>query len=168
MQIMMRPTIAIAMGDPAGISAELTARLLALHDVAARARLVVIGDHRVLDDGARVATVRLELKTIPLCGFLETTGRRGFHRSRLCRSVIDRAKHRYGRKRQICDRGVTLLGGFDFPICTPAERPTTSPEKESQGSEPYARPSCLRRKRRMLDNSAEYAARQPHLLRLAT
>jgi hypothetical protein len=123
MQIMMRPTIAIAMGDPAGISAELTARLLALHDVAARARLVVIGDHRVLDDGARVATVRLELKTIPLCGFLETTGRRGFHRSRLCRSVIDRAKHRYGRKRQICDRGVTLLGGFDFPMCTPAERP---------------------------------------------
>jgi 4-hydroxythreonine-4-phosphate dehydrogenase len=64
MQIMMRPTIAIAMGDPAGISAELTARLLALHDVAARARLVVIGDHRVLDDGARVATVRLELKNV--------------------------------------------------------------------------------------------------------
>jgi len=30
MQIMMRPTIALAMGDPAGISPELTARLLAL------------------------------------------------------------------------------------------------------------------------------------------
>jgi 4-hydroxythreonine-4-phosphate dehydrogenase len=36
------------MGDPAGISPELTARLLALDDVAANARLVVIGDHRVL------------------------------------------------------------------------------------------------------------------------
>jgi 4-hydroxythreonine-4-phosphate dehydrogenase len=35
MQIMMRPTIALAMGDPAGISPELTARLLALDDVAA-------------------------------------------------------------------------------------------------------------------------------------
>ena len=64
MQIMMRPTIALAMGDPAGISPELTARLLALDDVAARARLVVIGDRRVLDDGARVATVRLDLKNV--------------------------------------------------------------------------------------------------------
>jgi 4-hydroxythreonine-4-phosphate dehydrogenase len=64
MQIMMRPTIALAMGEPAGISPELTARLLALDDIAARARLVVIGDRRVLDDGARVATVRLDLKNV--------------------------------------------------------------------------------------------------------
>ena len=61
---MMRPTIALAMGDPAGISPELTARLLALDDVAARARLVVIGDRRVLDDGARIAAVRLDLKNV--------------------------------------------------------------------------------------------------------
>jgi 4-hydroxythreonine-4-phosphate dehydrogenase len=60
----MRPTIALAMGDPAGISPELTARLLALHDVAARARLIVIGDRRVLDEGARVAAVRLDLKNV--------------------------------------------------------------------------------------------------------
>jgi 4-hydroxythreonine-4-phosphate dehydrogenase len=52
------------MGDPAGISPELTARLLALDDVAAKARLVVIGDRRVLDDGARVAVVRLDLKNV--------------------------------------------------------------------------------------------------------
>jgi 4-hydroxythreonine-4-phosphate dehydrogenase len=50
--------------DPAGISPELTARLLALDDVAAKARLVVIGDRRVLDDGARVAAVRLDLKNV--------------------------------------------------------------------------------------------------------
>jgi 4-hydroxythreonine-4-phosphate dehydrogenase len=52
------------MGDPAGISPELTARLLALDDVAANARLVVIGDRRVLDDGAKVAAVRLDLKNL--------------------------------------------------------------------------------------------------------
>lgn len=61
----MRPTIALAMGDPAGISPELTAKLLALDDVAAKARLVVIGDRRVLDDGARVAAVELDLKNVP-------------------------------------------------------------------------------------------------------
>jgi 4-hydroxythreonine-4-phosphate dehydrogenase len=50
----MRPTITLAMGDPAGISPELTAKLLALDDVAAKARLVVIGDRRVLDEGEKV------------------------------------------------------------------------------------------------------------------
>jgi 4-hydroxythreonine-4-phosphate dehydrogenase len=60
----MKPTIALAMGDPAGISPELTAKLLALDDVAARARLVVIGDRRVLDEGAEVAAVRLDLETV--------------------------------------------------------------------------------------------------------
>lgn len=57
----MRPIIALAMGDPAGISPELTARLLALDEVVDRARLVVIGDRRVLDDGARVARVKLDV-----------------------------------------------------------------------------------------------------------
>jgi 4-hydroxythreonine-4-phosphate dehydrogenase len=49
------------MGDPAGISAELTARLLALDEIVSNARIVVIGDRRVLDDGARVAGVKLDL-----------------------------------------------------------------------------------------------------------
>lgn len=57
----MRPIIALAMGDPAGISPELTAKLLALDDVVSKARIVVIGDRRVLDDGARVAAVQLDL-----------------------------------------------------------------------------------------------------------
>ncbi|MEH2483221.1 4-hydroxythreonine-4-phosphate dehydrogenase [Nitrobacteraceae bacterium AZCC 2146] len=59
-----RPNIALAMGDPAGISPELTARLLALDDVTAKVRLVVIGDRRVLDDGARIAAVELDIKVI--------------------------------------------------------------------------------------------------------
>jgi 4-hydroxythreonine-4-phosphate dehydrogenase len=60
----MRPIIAFAMGDPAGISPELTARLLALNEVTSKARLVVIGDRRVLNDGAHVAAVQLDLKTV--------------------------------------------------------------------------------------------------------
>jgi 4-hydroxythreonine-4-phosphate dehydrogenase len=59
-----RPIIALAMGDPAGISPELTARLLGLDDVRAKARLIVIGDRRVLDDGARVAGVDLEISDV--------------------------------------------------------------------------------------------------------
>jgi len=57
----MRPVIALAMGDPAGISPELTAKLLALDEVIDKARIVVIGDRRVLDDGARIAAVKLDL-----------------------------------------------------------------------------------------------------------
>jgi 4-hydroxythreonine-4-phosphate dehydrogenase len=59
-----KPTLALAMGDPAGISPELTARLLALDEVRSQARLVVIGDCRVLDQGARVSGVDLDLETV--------------------------------------------------------------------------------------------------------
>ena len=50
-----RPVIALAMGDPCGISPELTAKVLALDEVRKAARVVVIGDRRVFDQGARVA-----------------------------------------------------------------------------------------------------------------
>ncbi|MGY8664290.1 4-hydroxythreonine-4-phosphate dehydrogenase PdxA [Bradyrhizobium sp. UFLA05-109] len=59
-----KPLIALAMGDPAGISPELTARLVALDDLRARARLVVIGDRRIFGEGARVAGVTPELRTV--------------------------------------------------------------------------------------------------------
>src|SRR5258705_10478205 len=52
------------MGDPAGISPELTARLLGLDDVRQQARLIVIGDRRVLEQGARVAAVDPDVETI--------------------------------------------------------------------------------------------------------
>ncbi|CEJ14993.1 4-hydroxythreonine-4-phosphate dehydrogenase 2 [bacterium YEK0313] len=51
------PTIAIAMGDPAGIGAELLAALLAAPDLRNAARFVVFGDKRILDAGAEVAGV---------------------------------------------------------------------------------------------------------------
>jgi 4-hydroxy-L-threonine phosphate dehydrogenase PdxA len=58
------PTIALAMGDPAGISPELTAKLIALDEIAAAARLVVFGDRRILAEGARIAKVKLDLPSI--------------------------------------------------------------------------------------------------------
>ena len=50
-----KPIIALAMGDPAGISPELTAKVVALDDARRAARIVVIGDRRVYDEGAKVA-----------------------------------------------------------------------------------------------------------------
>ncbi len=59
-----RPVIALAMGDPAGISPELTAKAVALDDVRAKARLIVVGDRRVFDEGARIAGRKPEVKTV--------------------------------------------------------------------------------------------------------
>jgi 4-hydroxythreonine-4-phosphate dehydrogenase len=58
-----RPLIALAIGDPAGISPELTARVVADADIRAAADLLVIGDARVLADGAAVAGVGLDVDT---------------------------------------------------------------------------------------------------------
>jgi 4-hydroxythreonine-4-phosphate dehydrogenase len=59
-----KPLIALAMGDPAGISPELTARLVASDKVRERANLLVIGDRRIFDAGARIAGIRPDIKTI--------------------------------------------------------------------------------------------------------
>ncbi|WGF89947.1 4-hydroxythreonine-4-phosphate dehydrogenase PdxA [Marinivivus vitaminiproducens] len=59
-----KPLIALAMGDPAGISPELTARGVMDTDVRAAARLIVIGDARILDEGARVAGLALDTQTV--------------------------------------------------------------------------------------------------------
>lgn len=59
-----RPTIALAMGDPAGISPELTAKALASPAIRDLARFIVIGDARVLAMGARDAKVTLDVATI--------------------------------------------------------------------------------------------------------
>ena len=59
-----KPLVALAMGDPAGISPELTAKLTVQDDIRASCRLVVIGDRRVFDEGARIAGVKPELTTV--------------------------------------------------------------------------------------------------------
>jgi 4-hydroxythreonine-4-phosphate dehydrogenase len=57
------PRVAIAMGDPAGISPELLAKLLSQHDLLALAAVTVIGDRRVLALGEKVAGLSLDIET---------------------------------------------------------------------------------------------------------
>ncbi|KQS88102.1 MULTISPECIES: 4-hydroxythreonine-4-phosphate dehydrogenase PdxA [unclassified Rhizobium] len=64
-----RPVIALAMGDPAGISPELTARLLSLSDIRDAAHIVAIGDRRILDEGAACAGLTLDLASASLENF---------------------------------------------------------------------------------------------------
>ncbi len=59
----IRPVLALAMGDPCGISAELTAKLMADPEVKAAADLIVIGDARVLAEGAAIAKLRIDAAT---------------------------------------------------------------------------------------------------------
>ncbi|MEI4482508.1 MULTISPECIES: 4-hydroxythreonine-4-phosphate dehydrogenase PdxA [unclassified Phyllobacterium] len=59
-----RPLIALAMGDPAGISPELAARLIVSPRTAAAARLVIIGDRRILERGAKAAGLTLDIDTV--------------------------------------------------------------------------------------------------------
>jgi 4-hydroxythreonine-4-phosphate dehydrogenase len=54
-----RPCIALAMGDPAGIGSELAAQLLADRELTTIAKLIVIGDARVLERGAASAGARI-------------------------------------------------------------------------------------------------------------
>jgi 4-hydroxythreonine-4-phosphate dehydrogenase len=59
-----RPTIAFAMGDPAGISPELAAKLLALDEIRSAARVIVFGDLRILKGGAAVAGVPVDVEVV--------------------------------------------------------------------------------------------------------
>ena len=56
---MKKPLIALAMGDPAGISPELTAKVVGLKEVRDAVRVVVVGDRRIFDHGARVAGIEI-------------------------------------------------------------------------------------------------------------
>jgi 4-hydroxythreonine-4-phosphate dehydrogenase len=58
------PRVVIAMGDPAGISPELLAKLLNQKDLLALAAVTVIGDRRVLALGEQAAGVSLDIETV--------------------------------------------------------------------------------------------------------
>ena len=62
------PRVAIAMGDPAGISPELMAKLLSQHDLLALAAITVIGDRRVLALGEKAAGLALDIETVDAAG----------------------------------------------------------------------------------------------------
>ena len=107
-----KPTVALAMGDPAGISPELTAKLLALDDVREAARLVVIGDRRVLEDGARIANVTLDVDVVAADAALpETSSRPRVRRSGPPRSQDDRAGAGCARRRRLCQGELPLGPG---------------------------------------------------------
>src|SRR5690348_12525589 len=59
-----KPILALAIGDPAGIGPELAAKLVADAEVRAAADLVVVGDFRVLRQGADVAGVTADFPVI--------------------------------------------------------------------------------------------------------
>jgi 4-hydroxythreonine-4-phosphate dehydrogenase len=59
-----RPRLSCAMGDPAGVSPELAAKVLALEEVRAAADIVLFGDRRILDRGAEVAGVALDIDVV--------------------------------------------------------------------------------------------------------
>ena len=61
---MTKPTIGLLLGDPTGIGPEIVAKLLASTDVCQPANLVLIGDRRLLQMGARVADVELDIPVI--------------------------------------------------------------------------------------------------------
>jgi 4-hydroxythreonine-4-phosphate dehydrogenase len=59
-----RPVVAIAIGDPAGIGPELAAKLAADAAVRSAANLIVVGDRRVLEWGAKIAGIALDVETV--------------------------------------------------------------------------------------------------------
>jgi 4-hydroxythreonine-4-phosphate dehydrogenase len=66
----LQPTLALALGDGAGISAELAAKVLADPEVHAAAKIVVIGDRRMVEDGA----VQARLESTPADGLFVDLG----------------------------------------------------------------------------------------------
>jgi 4-hydroxythreonine-4-phosphate dehydrogenase len=59
-----KPVLALAMGDPAGISSELAARLLADHEVRRAAEFIVYGDRRMLALGEQQSGNRVEIDVV--------------------------------------------------------------------------------------------------------
>jgi 4-phospho-D-threonate 3-dehydrogenase / 4-phospho-D-erythronate 3-dehydrogenase len=65
------PTLAITMGDPAGIGPEIIVKALADSDVARMAHWIVVGDVRILDMAARLAGTgshEIEVRSVPALG----------------------------------------------------------------------------------------------------
>lgn len=63
-----RPTVALTLGDPAGIGPELIAKLVARDELMRQAHVVVAGDRWVWEDGQRVAGTRTALHEVASIG----------------------------------------------------------------------------------------------------
>ncbi|MGK3143205.1 4-hydroxythreonine-4-phosphate dehydrogenase PdxA [Pantoea sp. C2G6] len=60
----MKPLIAIPMGDAAGIGPEITVKTLASEEAQQYARMVVVGNKRVLENACEFSGIRLKIETI--------------------------------------------------------------------------------------------------------
>ncbi|WP_271272671.1 hypothetical protein [Aliamphritea hakodatensis] len=61
---MNKPTVALTLGDPAGIGAELIAKLLDIPGMTDHANIVVIGDQWLWEQGQRIAGVGVSTRQI--------------------------------------------------------------------------------------------------------
>lgn len=68
------PVVAVTLGDPAGIGAELIAKLLAKPDASVLANIVLVGDRWLWDEGQRIAG--LAVATDAVASFAEVRQRR--------------------------------------------------------------------------------------------
>lgn len=59
-----KPTVALTLGEPAGIGPELIAKLLARPDLTDRAQVVLVGDAWLWEDGQAIAGVSIATRTI--------------------------------------------------------------------------------------------------------
>ena len=64
MNTSQKPTVAITLGDPAGIGPELIAKLLARRDLVDRANVVLVGDAWVWEQGQAIAGVRTATRSV--------------------------------------------------------------------------------------------------------
>ncbi|HET6219395.1 MAG TPA: hypothetical protein VFE27_20400, partial [Acidobacteriaceae bacterium] len=59
-----KPTVALTLGDPAGIGPELIAKLLARRDVVEQANVVLVADAWLWEEGQAIAGVKLSTRTV--------------------------------------------------------------------------------------------------------
>jgi 4-hydroxythreonine-4-phosphate dehydrogenase len=64
LNISPKPTVALTLGDPAGIGPELVAKLLARRDIIERARVVLVGDAWLWEEGQAIAGVNIATRTL--------------------------------------------------------------------------------------------------------
>jgi 4-hydroxythreonine-4-phosphate dehydrogenase len=62
--MLAKPTVAVTLGDPAGIGPELMAKLLARGDVIERAKVVLVADAWLWEEGQAIAGVTVPTRTI--------------------------------------------------------------------------------------------------------
>ncbi len=60
----MKPIIAIPMGDPAGIGPEIVVKALANEEVQSKARCIVVGDQRILQNALKFTGIKLTLNIL--------------------------------------------------------------------------------------------------------